>query len=691
MFGMLEWIEKRARQSSKTGFLSQHPGLRSFGKTSLLQLKHQAALRQQKKCIRTKDEICSYLKRYQVKRFAVLLDQTSQYLRLSDHVPFEPVDYYTFDLRTVGDKIGNKIVKAIGEKMSFDDMDGWLVMSLNPMTGYMLNHFLFNHQKESQIVVRLSMAKTVAYYSYVDFFSGSVATQIYIHHYLNRLYDITFPIDLRYCIKTLQGEQVASGQWMIPPDGTKTINGNNFQLGDFQGYIEIEFELESITTPIKPFFHMWVDYVSADSIATNHQSGFGTFGHDVCFIRGYIPDTQKDLRLVASVFNFRCAKKVQPTAILEYTQANKRMSIERPLQTIRRGEMILADINELFSDVLTNGASAIRLLIKSKESIHRPNYYHQEKGKAGWVDTYHATGKTYAGEKSGNPFKPANTIGKVYTAAELKRLSAARLHPWQLSYPIFPAAMEIESILGHQAECDYPINDFKLTFFNQEGQIIHEAEERFDYEEKVFFNVNEWMREKHIPLHEGMLMVTPAPGVQLIPYQFAMMAALKHKRNPYLTTTAIGAGLQNVPFYLDPLKPRSIQYTNCFLQTTDVFGRGVYDQKHDTLFVVIHASAQQGYHRTIYCEIDVYTEKGDRFVARRSIRPQTVMMFWLSDLIRELSISQTRGAYAVWVRSNDAFLQGFHVIKRQSDHSISIEHMFGGSIPTPGRQSGILN
>ncbi len=680
----LDKSKNNLKKSAKVGFLSRHKVIRKSGKAILTQFSSVTDGMYQRSQMRSTETLVNIFKRFGVKKYAVLVDCTTKDIKVPDIKPASCLGYYSYDLRCIGKKFNKQTVKPISYESGVPDCDGWLVASFNHVAAYTLNEILYDNNKGDQIVTRISISEATPYYSYSDFFSGNTATVIQVHNYFDRLYENPFPIDFRFCLKTFEGRQIDSGQFLIPAGGTYVIDSRTMNLGDFCGYIEIEFEAEGITSKVRPFLQYYIDYLGDKSIACNHQSGFGTFGTDCCFIRGFLPDNEPGHRLVAAMFNHNQREPLQPKAILEYFQNGEQHRNERDMKKVERGHMVMQDINELFSDVLSKNVSAVRLFIKSDLSMHRPNLYHTTKSipENTWLNTYHQTGTSYRGEKSGNPYRPDSAEGHVYKEDELEKLDLYGIYPWQLHYPIFPEYEKIDSILGYHGESEFPIKEFTFQYFDNKGIKIYENDKIYDYQTDPILNLNNYLKDNNVQISSGGIFCAIPQGRQNVPYSLALDGGFSHRLNPYLTTTSAGAGgLPNIPFCFEETLPRSTEFKSTPHQSVKLFSRGVFldgPDGFDTMFSIIYLSSGKNYDRSCYFEIDVVTADGKNYTTRRTISPYCASNFWLGDIINETKAPTDSPYYAVWVRTTNRLLTGLTLLKRKKDNAISLEHMYYG-------------
>lgn len=64
----------------------------------------------------------------------------------------------------------------------------------------------------------------------------------------------------------------------------------------------------------------------------------------------------------------------------------------------------------------------------------------------------------------------------------------------------------------------------------------------------------------------------------------------------------------------------------------------------------------------------------------RKIAPQSNDAFWLSEALAEARIGSHGPYFTVWQKSYDTLLIGYHFLYRRSDHAMSCDDTFSGTL-----------
>ena len=601
-------------------------------------------------------DINAKIKRFQIKRLAILVDGETNTEKLDLLKDVSIVGYYSFSLHLIGTKVNGFEVEPLLPNTSVDT-DGWLVSAVNEFAGYSLNQYLSENSIEKQVIVHhVKAPHGTTYYSYIDFFSSEQRTTVQIHNYFDRCYRIPFPLDIRFTLRNSEGEIVETGQVIIPPNGIRVISSDDFTVEDFAGYLEIEFE---VTSKVNPFLHYYANYFSEDFISNNHSS----------FTRGYIP-TSDDQSLVVCLFQRNYSNPVNAKAILRYISGETHKTIERNFPPLKKNHMVFQDIKELFHEIDFSKTEAPCVVVQSEVPLHRPNYYYSKRGKKGYYDTSHA---------GPDPQKVyVKAFGASLTKEERDKAQKFGCHEMELKQFIFPSEMGIESILGLGNDTTVEIKKFIFDFYNENGGLVYSFEDEFNYDKQTYINLNEYLKEKGIEKFSGSLSLRPSSKAPDVPVVMNGVSAYKHCDNPYMTSTAASGGLaDNIPFYFGATPPNYIG-GECSLGVTDIFGPGIASDIYDTYYAITYACSNKNLVKKIEYEIQILNANGQKTVIYRTICAHGCDFFKLSDLVQQTGHNSEGGYYAVWFFAVGTHLYGQRILFRKSDSAISVEHCYVG-------------
>ncbi len=619
---------------------------------------------------RGEDFISGEFDRYGVRSYAVLVDHTSvaeDLPQLSGHICR---GLYSFDIARAGTLFAGNSVELITLNGPLPSCDGWLVMSTSRASVPTLNHALLRTGNESRIVTRLYGGQISRIHAYMDVFSGETETVVQIHHYFDRKYRIHFPMDVRYAICARDGAVRKASQLIIPPGGLRVVDTRELDLGSFEGYLRLELEVENLQARVQPFIHFWADYISTAGTCRNHQSGWDPWAPGMVFARGYYP-LEPDLELTVSFYN-ESEVEAHPKILLHFNQNGEEKALEREGDPISARHMSFQNISRLFRDVSLEGVRSAFYLIRCDTPLHRPNYYIGRRGTRQYINTSHQTGSDAC-----HWAVPTDS----YQAEYLKRLDAAGADPWAIAFPLLEAKYRIDTYLGLLSSTIAGMRDFTFSFQDECGRIVHEKDETLDGSSPQFLNLNDYARRQGLDLKSGLFGLKPRKGLPEVPRRAISLLGFKHRDYRYICTApASGFEDPNLPFYTDPPLPLQQQYEFCPVLATDRFGPGMVSEEYDTLYIVTNCSLHRAYARTCEYRLEVYDAEGRMHCVQRTIPPQRFDVFWLSEILAESSIRATGPYYTVWQKCYDTLLISYHFLYRKSDHAMSCDDTFAGTL-----------
>jgi hypothetical protein len=549
--------------------------------------------------------------------------------------------------------------------------DAWIVSSTNELSALSLNQYLLDQSLEHQYVFHhVNYPNSTAYYSYVDFFSDKQTTAVHINNYFHRCYHLPFPLELKLTLRNCAGEVIDVRQIIIPPNAQRTVTSNDFAVTDFQGYLEVEFYLAK---KVMPFLHYQVDYFSKDFISSNHQSGLGLHPSNTEFNRGYIPQNEKE-SLVVSLFQKHYREPITVNAILKYQTGDGQIrQIERSFPELSQNRMIYQDIKQLFHEVDFNEARAPMLVVKSKESLHRPNYYYTHTEKDGYFDVSHAARDPSQALKGGSFV----TTG-VLTETEMGRINALHCVGMDLRLFLFPESYQIDTWLALGNDTTAVAKAFNISVYDTAGRPQGAIELAIDYENDRYLNISELIRKGLLPSVAGTAALRPSLNAVDVPLQLNGIAAYQHKISRYLTSTAAsGSSPDNVPFYFRGGPPNYL-LENTSVGVTEIFARGVAFENYETYFALVFATASLNNNKSIKYEIGLVNDIGEQKILYRTLPANGSDFLPLSELIAQSGHASSKGRYTVWFTAFGGHLYGKHFLYRRSDCAIAVEHCYVG-------------
>lgn len=614
------------------------------------------------------NEINRKFAHFKIKKIAILIDELVDFNLFKDLKCEKIIGFFSFNLDIIGTRIDEFEILPLLLNSNIDT-DSWLVSTRNEITSFALNRYLIENKRENQVIVQhIRHINGTRYYSYADFFSNEQKTLIHVNNYLRRLYAIPFPLDIRLTLRDCEGKIIDTRQVIIPADSIRVISSDDFPVKDFVGYLELEFE---IAKKISPFLHYMVDYISQDFISSNHQSGLGLHPANSSFTRGYIP-THEDESLVVCLFQRNYKNPIKIKAVLSYFKDDRKISKEKEFSPLRQNHMLYQDVKELFREIDFNKINSPYVVIRSDLPLHRPNYYYIKRDRKGYFDTSHA------GPDLKNQVKGFYRGINVITDKEKNALHKYDCVEMDLRHYILPKEEKIESIIALGDDTTLDIKDFTLEFYDTNGIIAHSFKTEFDYDNKRYFNINLFLKDKGIHDFSGSVSFRPTKENQQIPVFMNGISIYSHKNNPYYTSTAAnGSSPDNMPFYFRAGPPSYSRAKNS-VSITDIFCRGIASDIYDTYLIISYPSANKNFIKKISYEIRIINMSGESKSVYRKISTNGTDFIRLSELIGDTKHHSENGYYAVWLFSGEAHLYAQHILYRKSDQAIAVEHCYPG-------------
>ncbi len=607
---------------------------------------------------------------YGIERCAVYIDHTSMEKDLLEVSRFET--FWTFDATLEGATFQGKRVKLMGLDWTLPECDGWLVASTSRAAAFTLAKALLENGKEDQVITRLYGGQTTQISAYMDFFSGDSETKIYISHYYDRIYRVSFPLDLRYTIHTCDGSIVRAGQVVIPPGGIRVFDSSDMGLSGFEGYFRVELEVENLQTRVQPFIHFWADYISEAGICRNHQSGWSPWPADTVFNRGYLP-LSPDLEAVACFYNENDTE-VTPRALLHFERNGREHTAEREASPVPARFMSLQSMTELFADVDCSGANAAYVLLTCDKPLHRPNYYIARRGTRQFVDTYHQTGGMAC-----HWALPSYNLD----AKQLRLFARHRLDPWAIRIPVLPARFNLHAHYGLLSPTLASNTDFIYEVIDHEDRTMHQEPVKLTGASPIFFNIAEYLERVGVTLDKGGFFCLKPDwmGKETLSKSCLVVFGYKHPEFPSLATSFKGSPAEtNLPFYLTARLPNVREYPYSPLQLSNHFAPGMVDDAYDSLLIVTYNPLSRRQKRIAHYRLEIYDSRGRMYIVHRELQPLSFHAFWLSELVREAGADPSERYFTVWVKCPDIKLKPYHGLYRRADHALSLDDASEGTL-----------
>jgi hypothetical protein len=605
--------------------------------------------------LKSATELYEEMRPFSIQKFSVLVDDSIDQEMIAA-IPQEGLEgYYSFTAAMSGQKIGDRIVELLPTADQSLASQAWL-LATRSKAGYALNEFLRQRQQEDKIVFTLSRDHISAMYSYVDFFHGETTTIAYVTNNFERGYKIHFPIALRFLLRSQSGEVLQSSQRLIAPNQTVTFDSRELGLtAPFVGYLELYTDVRHLNGEVTPFLHFNCDYISADGVATIHQSGFKPWPAGSRFVRGIVPNDGQN-QLTISLFNKTNDGPIACQAELRFTRDGKRMTVARDLPSVPKDHMVFVNINEMFSDELERRAEGADVVVVADKPMHRPNFYlHPINSRWGWTAVEHG----------------AALVEHVLSSDQCRRLVAASLRPWVCAFPILPKRFEIDTLIMYFQDGVAELHDFTFELFDQAGAKLHSEDVHCEFGQCI--NISDWARHRSLSLDGGLLNISPSLTAAQVPHSFSFLEGFKHVQNPHFSIGICGGAMMNIPFEWE----RSWMWNHPMVPTvhTEQFGKAVIDDESDTIVTLYNSSAINDYDQEANFDLDIYAADGEMARFRKTIAPNSSITFSVGDLVCGSDLPK-QGHYAIWVYCRNRYIYGFHILQRRKDHAIGAQHFY---------------
>ena len=250
-----------------------------------------------------------------------------------------------------------------------------------------------------------------------------------------------------------------------------------------------------------------------------------------------------------------------------------------------------------------------------------------------------------------------------------------------IAFPLLEERFGIDTYLGLLSSTIAGINDFAFTFRNERGEVVFQKDEVLDGSAPAFQNLNEYARRHGLKLASGMFGLAPRRGLPFVPRRAITLLGFRHRDYKYIgTAPASGFEDLNLLFYIDSPVQLQQQYEYSPVQNTDRFGPGMVSGEYDTLYIVTNCSQSRRYARLCTYRLEVYDAAGRMHAVYRTIQPQCHDAFWLSEILAGSGICSGSPYYTVWQKSYDTLLISYHFLYRKSDHAMSCDDTFAGTL-----------
>ncbi len=606
-----------------------------------------------------------------IRRFAVLVDDSTDPSWLTDLVDEGCVGFYTCTLACAGTQLLGRTVVLLDGLAALPACHGW-ILATGSKAVYALTQWLWDAGRGHEVVLPLVLDRVTRIFSYIDFFKGETATQVYVHNIFERAYKIHFPVALRFVLRSDTGAVMAASQRLLGPGHTVVFDSADFDVSEpFAGYLELHADVRHFNGEISPFLHLNADYISADAMTTVHSSGYGPWPAGSEFCRGLFPP-EPERRLTVSMYNHVNAEPIRPKAILRATLDGERVRVTRDLPAVPHRHMVFADLSALFADEFARGATAADAIVVPDKPMHRPNfYYHRKDRRWSWDSVEHS----------------AAPVETVLPDARRTQLRAHGLHPWVAPLPVLPPEQELDTKLYFFEEGPAQLHDFRFRAYDDQGACVLDVDETIPFGR--ILNVNEWVARRGLTTCR-MVTLVPSDRAPMIPAAYQIMGGFASRRHPGPTATLLaGTHAANVPIEVDrSTRPASWSHPMVPIHNTEVFGKARVGEEFDTTVVLYNMSPSDHYTRVARCEVDVVTWDGRATRFFRDVPPNGSIAFSVSELIAEGRVRSNRDDFTLWVYCRDCFVYGYHVVRRRRDDALGIEHFYYSRFNVPESPNG---
>lgn len=608
---------------------------------------------------------------FRVRRYALLVDDSVDVDLIRPLVDDACVGLFTFTLGYAGTDVHGRAVQLLDGIGALPECDGW-VLGTGSKAVYALTQLLWDAHREQQVILTLITDRVTSMFSYVDFFKGETATEVFVHNVFERAYKIHFPIALRYVLRSGRGQILAASQRLMAPSHTVVFDSADFDVPvPLAGYLELHADVRHFNGEVSQFLHLNCDYISADAMTSVHSSGYGPWPAGSEFCRGFMPP-EPDRRLTVSLYNHVNIEPIEPRAVLRGVLHGERASITRPLPPVPHRHMVFADLSALFAADLAAGISSADVVVIPDRPMHRPNfYYHRKDRQWSWDSVEHS----------------AAPVERVLPSERRTLLRSHGLHPWVCPLPILPEAQGLDTLLYYFEDGPAALHDFRMRAYNDAGECVIDEDEHIPFGRII--NMTDWVRQRG-QRRANMVTLVPSDSAPAIPAAYQIMGGFVSRRHTGPAATLLaGTHAANVPVEMDRSeRPASWSHAMIPIHHTEVFGKARVDAEYDTTVVLYNVSPFDRYARPAHLEIDVLTWDGRATRFFRTVPPNGSIALSVSDLIAEGRIVSDRGYYSLWVYCRDCFVYGYHVVRRRRDDALCIEHFYYSRFNLPEPKVG---
>lgn len=617
---------------------------------------------------KTREEIRAQLDLFGAHSYALLVDDSTPQLVFEPDEDLECRGVYTFTLAAAGRTLLGHPIELLRTDDRPPACEAWLVATASKAV-YPLLRYLYEHGAGSTLVFPLARKGITSMYAYVDFFKGETNSVVHLHNVFERTFKIHFPVAIRWLLRDLDGGVVRSSQEIIGPSCTVTIDSRTMDIPEpFAGYLEVFADVRHLNGEVTRFLHFNCDYVSDDGIATLHQSGLGAWPAGSRFVRGFLPP-DPEIGLTVSVVNKTSDEPVDCAFTLNYTLNGEACETTRSIPPLERDHMMLVPVHDLFAAEFEAGARNADLVVIPDKPLHRPNnYLHPRMRHWSWTGVEHG----------------AAPIHGPMTAEARAVWEELGIDPWICAFPLFDARFDIATKLVSLHEDTCGLNEFVIRAYDRGGTQLLERPERIDAGTNL--DLHGYLSENGVAADGGLVTVAPDPAASSVPTGFTFMGAFEHRRHPYLSFFVVGGA----PWNTDVEIERSAMWNHPMIPCahTEQFGKGTVSDDFDTLIVLHNLGAARDYGVTANLELDLLASDGRMKRHYREIPPNSSIALSLAELLDEQPLPGP--TFTVWTYCREAFVYGYHVLLRKSDHAISAEHFYYGRFNTPDPIESLL-
>lgn len=615
-------------------------------------------------------DIDAELDRFAIRSYALLVDDSPHQLYVAPRPGLELEGVYTFTAAAADREVLGRRVQLLPFRQEAPSCDGWLVATASKAVYALIDH-LYASGRAEQVIVPLARAEVAPMYSYVDFFKGETNAVLQLHNVFERAYKIHFPLAVRWLLRDLDGEIVLRSQVILPPNETVAIDARELDLPEtFAGYLELFADVRQLNEPVIPFLHCNCDYISANGIATLHQSGMRPWPAGSRFTRGFLPDDPA-VGLTVSLVNKTSLEPVNCAFTLRYELDGERRETTKTIAPLGLHEMTLVPVHDLFAEELARGARQVDVVVSPDKLLHRPNNYLHPRTRAwSWTGVEHG----------------AAIAEPVLQPARRRRFEEFGLAPWTCAFPLLPESRRIGTHVIRLQDETVPDDRFLVRAYDDRGTLLLEAVERI--EPGTQLDLHEHLAERGLlPAGGGLVTLSPDPAAPSVPTKFTFMGAFGHLDHPYLSTYVVGGQLWNQPVEIE--RDRSWGHGAIPGAQTEQFGKGYVSDEVDTLLVLHNAGSSPAYDRVARLELDLYGMDGHMQRTYHAIAPNSSLTVSLRELLRD-DPAEHGPYFAAWVLCRDAAVYGYHVLHRLADDAVSAEHFYHPRFNVPDPLERVL-